>query len=443
MSATETRLTFFRQSTWLIVATVANGVLLFGVQAVAQKLQPGEYGVFLSLLRVLLLMGIPAAGLQTVFAQQAAAALTPTQQQDLAAATRAIGAGIAAVWGGMVIVLWFGQERWLTNLKIVNPAALWFTALAALVFLWLPVVRGLLQGQQNFAGLGWVLILDALGRFVAIAIGVVLGGQAATAMAGVLVGQTCALIAGGWLTRSVWQRADGHFAWRPWLRRVGPLTLGTAAVVFMSGADGVFVQARFAREQTPFYLAAALIGTAMLMFITPLAAVMFPKIVRSLASAQRSDALLLALAPTLGLALATAAACTLLPRLPLQVIFFRSPAYWQSAPLVPWFAWALVPLLLANVLVGNLLARERFAVVPWLVLVAAGYGVTLGWRAEAWAHLPPMTAFEQIIQTLGAFNLLLLAVALGFTRADATRSPVGKATSASAAASPSDQRETG
>jgi hypothetical protein len=113
--------------------------------------------------------------------------------------------------------------------------------------------------------------------------------------------------------------------------------------------------------------------------------------------------------------LATALGCTCLPKLPLQVIFFRTPEYWQSAPLVPWFAWALVPLLLANVLVGNLLARERFAVVPWLALVAAGYGVALGWQAEGWAQLPAMTAFRRVIQTLGAFNVLLLAVALGFT----------------------------
>jgi O-antigen/teichoic acid export membrane protein len=415
MSAQESRVTFFRQSTWLIVATVANGVLLFGVQAVAQQLPPGEYGVFLSLLRVLLLMGIPAAGLQTVFAQQAAAALTEAQRKELAAATRAIVGVIALVWCGMAIVLGLGQGRWLASLKIVNPAALWFTALAALVFLWLPVVRGLLQGLQNFTGLGWILILDALGRFVAIGLGVALGGQAATAMAGVLAGLLCALIVGGWLTRSVWRRADGAFAWRAWWRRVVPLTVGAAALVFMTGADGVFVQARFAREQTPFYLAAALVGTAMLMFITPLAAVMFPKVVRSLASAERTDALLLALAPTVGLGLATALGCTCLPKLPLQVIFFRTPEYWQSAPLVPWFAWALVPLLLANVLVGNLLARERFAVVPWLALVAAGYGVALGWQAEGWAQLPAMTAFRRVIQTLGAFNVLLLAVALGFT----------------------------
>jgi len=38
-----------------------------------------------------------------------------------------------------------------------------------------------------------------------------------------------------------------------------------------------------------------------------------------------------------------------------------------AAPLVPWYAWALVPLTLANVLIQNLLARGRFAAMPWLI----------------------------------------------------------------------------
>ena len=43
--------------------------------------------------------------------------------------------------------------------------------------------------------------------------------------------------------------------------------------------------------------------------------------------------------------------------------------------MVPWFAWCLVPLSLANVLINNVLARERYAAVPWLVAVAIGYGI--------------------------------------------------------------------
>ena len=37
----------------------------------------------------------------------------------------------------------------------------------------------------------------------------------------------------------------------------------------------------------------------------------------------------------------------------------------------------MVPLALANVLVNDLLARARFGVVPWMVLLAAAYGFAL------------------------------------------------------------------
>ena len=41
-------------------------------------------------------------------------------------------------------------------------------------------------------------------------------------------------------------------------------------------------------------------------------------------------------------------------------MYLSNPEMWEAAPLVPWFAWALLPLTVANVLVQNILARGRF-----------------------------------------------------------------------------------
>jgi uncharacterized membrane protein len=110
-----------------------------------------------------------------------------------------------------------------------------------------------------------------------------------------------------------------------------------------------------------------------------------------------------------------ALACTLAPSLPVRIIYFKSPEYWAATPLVPWFAWCLLPLIVSNVLVSNLLARERFAVAPWALLIAAGYGVALGMLKPRLLQMEVMTAFRTVIQTLGIFSLLLLAVSAGFT----------------------------
>jgi len=72
-----------------------------------------------------------------------------------------------------------------------------------------------------------------------------------------------------------------------------------------------------------------------------------------------------------------------------------------STPLVPWFAWGMLPLTLANVLINALLARGRFAVVPWLVLVAIGYGVALAMVGQHAGNLADTQAgLRMMIQTL-------------------------------------------
>lgn len=416
MTTPESKFTFFRQSGWMMVATVGSGVFMVAVHAIINRIEPAEYGVFFTLLRVLQLMGIPAAGLQTVFAQQTAGALDDGQRSVLAATTRAVLAGILLVWLAMAAVTFLGQKLWLAELKVTNPAALWLTVLIGLVFLCLPVLRGLLQGHQQFAGLGWVLILDGVGRFLAIGLSVWLGGQAAGAMGGALAGQLAALVVAAWLTRSVWRERGSGFEWRPWLSRVVPLTLGVGALLTMMNADVVLVQTLFPPTQTSTtYMPAALIGFAMINFTTPLAAVMFPKLARSVARTEPTDVARQALAATALLGGLAALGGTLLPELPLKIIYFRNGLYWQAAPLVPWFAWGLLPLLLANVLVGSLLARGQFAVVPWLLVVAAGYVTALAVFSDSWCRMAPVAAFKQILQTLGLFNLALLGVAAWFT----------------------------
>jgi hypothetical protein len=105
-------------------------------------------------------------------------------------------------------------------------------------------------------------------------------------------------------------------------------------------------------------------------------------------------------------------------------MFFTNRAMWEAAPLVPWFAWALVPLTVANVLVQNILARGRFQAVPWLVLVPVIYAASLCLQARGLLAMKPFDAFIRVIQTMGCASLLLCAVAAWFSRAaSATRIP--------------------
>lgn len=416
MSESSSKASFFKQGGWMVVATVGGGVFMSAVHPLVSGMQPYEYALFYSLLRVFLLLGIPAGGLQTIFAQQSAAALDDHQTRQLTGATRAVLRVSFLIWLILAACILMASTRIVDALKITNLAALGFTVLLGLPSLWMPVFKGLLQGRQNFAGLGWVLMLDGICRFGSIAVLVViLHGQSGSAMAGAFLGQVVAIAVGLWLTRDVWSGSSEPCAWRPWFKKVVPLTLGTAALLFMSNADVLFVQNVF-RDKTALYSASAMIGFALAQFTLPLATVMFPKIVHSAARAEKTDALAMTIKSTAVLGGLAATASTLFPELPLRILYFRNPAYFvTAAPLVPWFAWGILILSMAYVLVTNLLAREKYAIVPWLVLIALAYAATLYGVRESLTHMELLSAFRRVIQILSVFSVIILLVAIRFT----------------------------
>jgi O-antigen/teichoic acid export membrane protein len=234
-------------------------------------------------------------------------------------------------------------------------------------------------------------------------------------MGGVLFGALLSLGLAAWISRDQWSgpvRAPRGWPWvRPWIA----LTLGLTAGGIMLSLDTLVVQNVFEDDQKNFYAAAGRIGRGLVALTTPLALVLFPKVARSAATGEPTAALKLALGATLGTGAAVAIGCTLFPALPIRILFAGNPRFLPAAELVPLFCWCMLPLTAAYTLVNNLLARSRYAVVPWLLLVAALYAGTL-WSLRGYLAAQPMfDAFRLVIQVLGAFSLLLLAVAVLFS----------------------------
>jgi peptidoglycan biosynthesis protein MviN/MurJ (putative lipid II flippase) len=80
-----------------------------------------------------------------------------------------------------------------------------------------------------------------------------------------------------------------------------------------------------------------------------------------------------------------------------------------TSSILPWYASAMVPLALANVLLNNLLARpaSKMLLAICVLVLALGY---LG--ALTQFHSSPVA----ILQTMGICNLLLLALCAWFSR---------------------------
>lgn len=426
----DTKASFFKQSAWMVIATVGGGVGMVLVHMLVRgRCGAGPYAEFKALLSSFYIVAAAAGGCWTLFAQQSAAAITDEQQQSVAAAARRVS--IAILWIGALLAagLFFGQSHLVTLWKLENSMSLWATALLALLTLWVGVIRGLLQGRQNFFTLGWVAILDGIGRFGSVAvIVVVMGGLAAGAVTGAVLGCTAALCVGAWGVRDVFAARGGEFRWRPWLMAFLPLAASSGALQLIQQFDNMFWQAIVPANELERWRVGALfspaqtVGFGITQFTVPLALVMIPRIARSAARGEKSsDALRLTVLCTAGLGGMAALGCTLFPVLPLQVMFFKTPDNWQAAPLVPWFAWAMVCYTLANVFFSDQFARARFGAVPAIVGIAAAYAGTLQLLKPRLLAMEPAAAFRTGVQVLGAYCVVLLATGFLFSRRSRVR----------------------
>jgi O-antigen/teichoic acid export membrane protein len=398
------RATFFRQSGWLMVATMMTGGLMLGIHFLSRKIPVGEYGVLITLFSVVNI--VPTIPFQMVFAQQTAHALATGRERQLRSAIRATWLGTFSFWLIASTVTLCFQKQIVANWHLSNPMALWLLLLVILFSLLMPMFNGIMQGQQNFLWLGWANIFNGAFRLT-LAVGVVfvLAGWAAGIMTGVFIGLLAATATGIWQTRALWRGMTEPFDWRGFLRQVIPLLLGFAATQFLFSADTSFVDTYFGADRTASYGAAGTLSRALLWLVLPLAQVMFPKIVHSTAKSEKTNLLGLVLLGTTGLVICGVLGLWLLG--PWAVRFVYPPEYVsETLAILPWYAGAMVPLALANVLVNDLLARSRFQIVPFLVLLAMFYGLALTQYHDS---------FVTVLKTLCLFNSICFVICAWFT----------------------------
>ena len=411
----------------MVITTFLSGLFMLGVHAYAPIIGEKEYGLFGVLLAMLNMMAIPSIALQTIFAQQTAAAISPEQKERLTGTVQTLLSWGFFLWLAIAVIVLVFQKNILSGLTIHQPIALWIAVFLGLAQLWGPILLGLLQGRQNFLWMGWVVIINGVGRFIAVGIIVVLfKGRATGAMFGALIGIVISFVIAAMQSRSIWLRPKSKypFDWKSWLGHIVPLTLGLGASQFIFSVDVIFVRAIFGEHHTGFYVGSGMIGRGLVMFTAPLIVVMFPKIVHNLSHGKKTNVLGYTVAATTILCSLAAAGCTVvssfLQRIaasPEIVKRYLSPALFEKvagktealqvvAELIPWFVWCMLPLALANVLLNNLMAQKKFRVVPYLLIVIAAYILTLTLAGSS---------FVRVIQILGIFNLMFLAVIAAFT----------------------------
>ena len=401
--------TFFRQSGWLMMATVIQGGMSFGPHLLSKKISPAEYSIFVTMLMMTSL--IPTLPLQMVFAQQTAGTLATGRGRQLSLMIRWGWLLTFLAWAVVALFVLAFQSRIMAGWELTSAATLWVTLAALLMNLWMPMFSGVLQGRQDFFWLGWASIIGGIGRVALAVLIVLLLHNGATGMIfGAFAGLGAWAGIAIWRSRDLWLAKPEPFDGRGLLKQAAPLMLGFGVVQFFLTADTMFVKAFFHGDETAMasYGVAGTLSRALLWLVLPLAAVMFPKIVHATAKSEKTNLFGIVLLGTAVLAICGAAGLCVVGPLVVKLAF-KAEYVAEATKLLPWYAGAMIPLALSNVLANDLLARAKFKAVPLMVLVAVAYGFTLPWML---GHFHRM---EVALQTLGAFNLLLLAVCAWFS----------------------------
>jgi O-antigen/teichoic acid export membrane protein len=399
---------FFRQSGWMMIATVSAGAFSFGMHFFNKKIPDTEYGIFVTLLMVTAC--IPATPLQTVFAQQSAQALATNRTRQLSSMIRLVWLWTFIIWLVAAVAVLACQGAIVKSWKLPNATGLWVTLPVLLVSVWMPLFSGVLQGRQDFFWLGWATMLGGLGRLVGGGLIVLLFLPNSTGlMYGALIGIGVAALIGLWRTRDLWTQPPEPFDIRGTLGQVVPLMLGFGAFQFMFTSDTMFAKAFFSNEAMKAYGEAGTLSRAVLWLVTPLATVMFPKLVHSHAKAEKSNLLTVVLIGTGLLGVCGAVGLWIVGPLVVKIVY-KSGDVSSTISLIPWYATAMIPLGMANVLVNDLMARKRFRVVPLLLALAIAYAFAQLYMIH---HNPG--SMKIILQTLGVFTTLFFLICAWFT----------------------------
>lgn len=349
-----------------LVLNAATFLVYFGV---ARLTSHEGYGDVLALLSAVFIGYVPAVVVSLTVARRiafVAAELGP-------AATARIEAGVLRrTYAVALAVLALGvlaRAPVAGLLHVADSGAVGWAAAALAISIVFQMQRGMIQGLERYHALAISYAIEGGGR-----LGLGLGGTALAGESGFFAGtalavSTVALWNGLELVR---HRTAAGSGGETGASADGPgnaaTALAMAVVTVLSLYDAILVKHWFAPNAAGVYAAAAVVGRATYSAVAFIPAILMPRVVH-LSRGGRSTARVLAasIAATAAPMLIAIAAVSLAPHLVIAVMAGRSfdAATAYALPL----ALAAGTLALTNLGATYLVARRRFAVVPWLLAI--------------------------------------------------------------------------
>jgi O-antigen/teichoic acid export membrane protein len=396
-----------RHSILLMMAMQIGNVASTLFQMVmGRTLSTEEYGIFVALMNVILVLASPLQALRTGLAHYASELVHNDRAGDVPR--------LVCRWAGMIILVVAPVAALLVlahrpvasffGLESSTPVYLMALLLAATPFM--PLVSGALQGMQAFR---WMAATTCSWGVFRLAAGVVLVLLVAPLAASALVAQIFAVVAATALGLvGIHSHARTHSDSLESAPNSG-LYFAQSCLLFagfgiLMYSDMIMVR-HYLPEQAGWFGYSATIGRTVIFLPMPIAMAMFPK-VTSKGSTVAADwrTLRNAIAFSCLIIGGAVGGCLVLPRLALMVMFGIRDADIELIRLLQGVVVAMSPLALVYILMNFEMAQRRFEIVPMALACAVGY---VGW--VVFHHDSPWDVILALGISSSTFLLMLLA----------------------------------
>ena len=375
-----------RASSLLFLTSIGAGILGYVFQVLmGQMLSVSDYGLFATLMALLMVAGVPLSTLSMVLSRRASGYWAKNQPARIA----------AMFWWTNQRVLWIALAmlmcalpftpflRDYAQLESLVPA--WIFLLLSFMVMFGPVNSAFLQAQQNFR---WLAIagLTSQGLKLLFCVALVFAGFK---LNGVLMGMVFATITIWLMTylplRSMVTQPIGLDQPKDHLSFKGaiPVLVANLSFAVMTQLDLLLVKHYFDPEQAGIYAAAAILGKAVMYLPGAITIAMFPMVAENESRSQSSANIFLnAMVLTAGLSGAGAVFYFFFAD-DIMTLFYGQK-YQGAAELLKLYGFAMLPMALVMVAEHFLIAKGRvvFAYVmmigiPFVLFAAHTYHASL------------------------------------------------------------------
>jgi O-antigen/teichoic acid export membrane protein len=417
MTQTGNKDTLVRDSFILFTASSLVNLSNFIFHSFASRLLgPDEYGVLVTLLAVVVIVAMPSLALQMTIVKKTAIFRAHEKFGSIEKLFR-----LTSVWflviGAAFFCVFAGAGLFPGGIKdffhIQDPALYYILGVISLVMLVLPVVRGILQGMQNFVGLGISMVTDAVIRLAFLYVFVrALSWGVRGAVSTTLAGGLASYILGFFLIAYIFKFKEdaGEVIKKMDLFSFAlPVFFSMLGFALLSYIDVFTVKHFFNSHDAGLYSATSMVGKAFLYFPSAIAMTLFPKVSEGHELNRGTKTLLYkSLGLTAAISLIGVVICYFFPRLIIGVMFGEK--FYAIEGVVRLFGAAIFPLVLFNVVINYALAVHRYAFIYLM------FGAIIVYPALLWFF---HSSFYQVISVLFCVTLALFILTMASLRGEA------------------------